>query len=370
MDRKSLIAELKGRSTLLFPETRARMAAFVEKLEASPADNTKKLSALKKASLEDTAKLQEFNRLRTLTVENLIVASSNAASFFRKVDLAADEEPMIENTTGLVTKARVIGEDGKPHMTQAFKSLIRQLVPLSWVSTDILEYPLVDIYKGPIGQDVLNAVPLSRDLGFAIDFKLWPLVQALPVALWKLTGKPEARTFVLHPNINALNVPAGNLLDMHTEGAFNFNVVKGIVKWFMQMSGVFPDGPTVPEVIFVPSVDTTAFIDQIDLNSRGDNPAVEQIFTGGYVTNIGGKKIVIVGDSTLDPSAGIAYVRTNKPIGEWYTKPDLDINWPNSASQIPPEWVAENKGKTFMKKVFGAATPLPWTVNMLAVRYK
>lgn len=370
MDRKQLIAELKGRSTLLFPETRATLTAFIEKLEASPADNTKKLSALKKASLEDTAQLQEFNRLRTLTVENLIVAASNAASFFRKVNLEADEEPMIENTTGLVTKARVIGEDGKPHMTQAFKSLIRQLVPLNWVSTDILEYPLVDIYKGPIAQDVLNAVPLSRDFGFKIDALLWKLVQALPVARWNLAGKPEARTFVLHPNIIATNVPDGNLLDMHTEGAFNFNVVKGIVKWFMQMSGVFPDGPTVPEVIFVPSIDTTAFIDQIDLNSRGDNPAVQQIFTGGYVMDVGGKAIVIVGDATIDPAAGIAYVRTNKPIGEWYTKSSLDINWPNNSSQIPPEWVAENKGKTFMKKPFGAATPLPWTINMLAVMYK
>lgn len=369
-DRTQFITDLKGRALLLFPDQRTRLNAFLKTAEEATPEKTQKLADLKKASLTDPARLRDYNRIRTLAVENLIIASSNAATFFNKVTLADDEEPMLENTTGMEAKARLIGEDGKPHMTQVIKSLVRQLIPLSWVSTDELEYVLVDIYKGRVGQDILNAVPLARDLGFKLDKMLWQLVTALPVATFKLTGRPESRTFVLHSNIVSTNVPTGNLLDFSAETAFNFNVVKGIVKWFMQMANIFPGGPTTPQVIFVPSIDVTAFIDALTLTASGLNPAVNQIFTGGYVTNIGGMDIAIVGDATLDPAAGLAYVRTSKPIGEWYTKPGLDVNYPENTSQIPSDWIRENKGRTFMKKVFGAVTPLPWTINMLAVKYK
>jgi hypothetical protein len=370
-DRKQLLADLKGRARLLFPGARDVLTKFVELAEKNGTEeNLKKLVALKRAAVSDNAKLQELNRLRILTVDNFITPLSNAGSFFRKVNLAADEEPMLENTTGQETKARFIGEDGKPHMTQIIKELARRLIDLSWISTRELEYPLVDIYRGQVGQDILNAAPLARDLAIATDQKLWPLIKALPVATFVLSGKKPNRTFVLHSAINPANVPAGNLLDMSSEGEFNFEVLKGIVKYFMQMANVFPDGPTAPEAIFVPSLDVTAFIDALELDSNSTSPAMEQIFTDGYVTSIGGKTIVIVGDATLDPAAGIAYVRTNKPIGEWYTKTSLDVNYPENTNQIPGDWIRENKGRTFIKKVFGAVTPLPWTLNMLAVKYK
>lgn len=369
MDRKQFLADLRGRGALLFPATRERLNAYLDKAEAGGTEeNFKKLIQLKRDAVSDVTKLQELNRLRILTVENLVVAVSNAGSFFTKVTLEEDEEPMLENTTGQEMKARFIGEDGKPHMTQLMRNLSRKLIDLSWVSTDILEYPLIDIYRGKIGQDILNAAPLARDLGLRIDAELWKLIKALPVATWVQTGPPAKRTFVLHSSIIPANVPAGNLLNLASEGSFNFNVIKAIVKFYMQMGNIF--GSMVPEAIFVPSIDVTAFIDAITLTSDGRNPAVQQIFEGGFVTNVGGMKIVIVGDAQLDPADGLAYVRTSKAIGEWYTKPSMDVTFPENPDQISVKGLKENKGETFIKKVFGAVTPLPWTVNMLAVKYK
>lgn len=368
-DRKQFIADLRGRSQLLFPTARERLGAYLDKAEANGTEeNLQKLTVLKRESISDGAKLQEINRMRVLTVENLIVPMSNAGTFFTQISLQEDEEPMLENTTGQEMKARFIGEDGKPHLTQIMKNLSRKLIDLFWISTDILEYPLIDVYRGRIGQDILNAAPLARDLGLKIDVELWKLIKALPVATWVQTGPPAKRTFVLHSSIIAANVPVGNLLDLHTEGAFNFNVIKAIVKFYMQMGNIF--GAMVPQAIFVPSIDVTAFIDAITLQSEGTNPGVQQIFEGGFITNIGGTRIVIVGDPMLDPAAGLAYVRTNKAIGEWYTKPSLDVTYPENPSQISNKAIKENKGETFIKKVFGAVTPLPWTVNMLAVKYK
>lgn len=368
-DRKQFLTDLRGRGALLFPAARERLTAFLDKAEAAGTEeNQRKLIELKRESLSDATKLTELNRLRVLTVENLVVAVSNAGSFFTQVTLDADEEPMLENTTGQEMKARFIGEDGKPHLTQLMKNLSRKLIDLAWVSTDILEYPLIDIYRGKIGQDILNAAPMARDLGLRIDAELWKLIQALPVATWVQTGPPAKRTFVLHSSIIAANVPVGNLLNLSGEGAFNFNIIKAIVKFYMQMGNIF--GQMQPQAIFVPSIDVTAFVDALTLTSDGRNPAVQQIFEGGFVTNLGGMKIVIVGDSMLDPAAGLAYVRTSKAIGEWYTKPSLDVTFPENPDQISAKALKENKGEMFMKKVFGAVTPLPWTVNMLAVKYK
>jgi hypothetical protein len=369
-DRKQFIADLRGRAALLFPGARERLTAFLQKAEENGTpENVKKLIELKRAAISNGTALQDLNRLRILSVENLIVPMSNAGSFFRSISLQQDEEPMLENTTGQEMKARFIGEDGKPHMTQILKNLARKLIELGWVSTRILEYPLVDVYRGQVGQDVLNAAPMARDLALAIDQQLWKLIKALPVAAWVQTGPPASRTFVLHSTIIAANVPVGNLLDMSAQGAFNFEVIKAIVKFYMQMGNIF-DGVTSPEAIFVPSIDVGSFIDALTLTSNSLNPAVQQIFTDGYVTNLGGKQIVIVGDAQLDPALGLAYVRTNKPIGEWYTKPSMDISYPENPSQISEAAILENKGRAFIKKVFGAVTPLPWTVNMLAVKYK
>jgi hypothetical protein len=43
---------------------------------------------------------------------------------------------------------------------------------------------------------------------------------------------------------------------------------------------------------------------------------------------------------------------------------------PSDPGQIPLEWRTENKGRIMMRQPFGAVTPLPWTVRMLAVKYK
>jgi hypothetical protein len=370
-ERKKFLDDLKARSAILFPAAREQLTKFISTAETnSTEENVQKLIQLKKDALSDPTKLMEFNRLRTLVVENLVTAQSNAASFFTKVNLEEDEEPMLENTTTQFMKARFIGEDGKPHMTQIIKNLARQLIPLGWVSTRELEYPLVDIYKGRVGQDVLAAAPLADGITRAMDVELWKLIKALPLTTFKVTGPELQRTFVLDPSIVPANVPTGNKLDLHAEGKFNFNVIKAIVKFYMQFGNVF--GQTiVPEVVYIPAIDSANFVDDVSLTTAVlGNPALTQIFENGYVTNFGGKNLILVGDPTLDPADGYAYVRTNKPIGEWYTKPSLDLNYPANPQQIPADWIRENKGRTFMKKVFGAATPLPWTIRMLAVKYK
>lgn len=369
-ERQKFLDDLKARSAILFPDAREQLSKFVATAESNGTEeNVQKLIQLKRDAVSDPAKLMEFNRLRTLVVENIVTAKSNAASFFRKVNLEEDEEPMLENTTGQVMKARFIGEDGKPHMTQLIRQLARQLIPLSWVSTRELEYPLVDIYKGRVGQDVLRAAPLADAIVRAMDTELWKLIKALPVKTYKITGPELQRTFVLDPSIVPANVPTGNRLDLHTEGGFNFNVIKAIVKYFFIYGNVFGDS-IVPEVVFIPALDAANFIDAVDFTTDANNPAVKQVFEGGWVTSFGGRNLTLVADPTLDPADDYLYVRTNQPIGEHYSKTSLDINYPENPQQIPTDWIRENKGRTFMKKPFGAVTPAPWTIRMLAVKYK
>jgi len=369
MDRAEFFKNLKGRASILTASTAARLSKFIDQCEANATpENMAKLSALRRRALDDRAAMQELNRARSITVDNFVVAQSNASSFFNRVNLDADEAPILENITGQEMKARLIGEDGKPHLTQILKNLARTVVPLSWLSTRQFEYPLVDLYRGDVSQSLIEAAPLARDLAIAQDQALWPLIKALPKAVWVQTGPAATRTFVLHSAIDPANIPPGNFLDMTSEGAFDFNIIKAIVKWFMQMGNTFGEA-IIPKVIYVPSIDVGGFIDQITLNTF-PNVISNQIFEDGYVLSFGGKTMAIVGDSTLPVAAHTCYVRSNLPIGDFFRKPSMDEVLPSDPSQIPLIWRTENKGRIMMRQPFGAVTPLPWSVRMLAVKYK
>jgi hypothetical protein len=374
MNRAELLQSIKARFPLLPIDARERLTRFVEQAGGADADTKRKELVLlaEEAIKGNNTKYQELNRLRAIVVDNFVVAQSNAGSFFDQIKLEADEEPILVNDTGLEMKARVIGEDGRPHLTQILKKMSKTPIPLELVSTRLLEYPLRDLYRGTsVRDDVLNAAPLSRDLSIAIDQKLWVLIKALPVAAYVTTGAESARAYVLHSAIKAANIPSGNLIDVTgTSGAkFNFVVIKAIVKYFIQVGNTFGD-PLMPKAIFVPSVDLSGFIDDISLTSDGTNPGVQQIFENGYVVSLAGRSIMLVGDATLDPALGLAYVSTNKPIGKWFTKPSLDQTIPGSTEEIPVDWRLENKGRVAMQKVFGAVTSNRWGMNMLAVKYK
>lgn len=388
INRLQYIQGLKARAEHLHQgETASRLVATFDQAlamlkdpEAVKKSDTYLGDLLRGARDEREAKIirgpkqMELNALRVTTIDNFMVGSSNAASFFDAVNLAEDEEPWIENTTRQETEVRYIGQDGKARKTTILKADEGTRVDLRTLSTEEIEYLVTDIYKGDMKTPAMANIDLSYDLMQQNDQLLWAQVQGLIGNDFSYTGRKTARTINFHSSVKVANLPAGNLLlptlangdARATTSTFDLECLKAIIEYIGKWgSNAFRDGELRLGTIFVPSGDMFGWIGQVDVDTR-ENPITTQIFTSGYVVNFAGTSFTIVGDNTLDPAAGLAYVQTNKSVGEFFTKTSMDkvfIDDSISNQKL-------NRESISMSKVVGAGLPAQKRVNAAAVRYK
>jgi len=371
MDRKKFLRELKGRSALILnDECREKAQNFFAEAEKVVGDEARDRDFFEKckAARKNPEIADELARLRVNTVQNFVLASTNAGTFFNSVTLGADEIPYIENTTRQEISVSYIGQDGREHAVQARKPQSQTRVDLHAIATDDYEYRLVDMMTGDIKGPSLANVFMNYDLTQAIDQKLWPYVTGA-VGAFVTTGPKEARTYLAHSSVNPANLPTTNLLTPAgntTSTMWRKECMDKVLTYSGQWgSNAFVDGAIAPQVVFIPSSHIFGWLEQVSLTSEG-NALVTQIFENGYVLNYGGTSWTLVGDSTLDPDAGMAYVRTNKAIGDFYTKPTMD----NVIVDDSPKLRKQNKESVSMMKVMGAGLPSPWKVNMIGVQYR
>jgi hypothetical protein len=106
------------------------------------------------------------------------------------------------------------------------------------------------------------------------------------------------------------------------------------------------------------------FLDEVTFTTP-TNSKVEEIFENGFILSYGGVNWTFIGDATLDPEEGLAYVKFSKPIGMYFTKPGLDQTFEDESIQMQKQ----NKGSVSMNKVVGWGLPINWFVNVAAVQY-
>lgn len=309
--------------------------------------------------------VRELNALRVTAVDNFLLASSNALTFFDTVNLQPDEAPWIENSTRQEMSIRYIGQDGKPKSMNVQKNNAHTRVDLAILSTDRYEYPIVDLYTGDAKSPALANIDMEYDFRQRIDAILWPLVKG-QIGAFGLTGAKASRVYVPHSSIATANLPTSNLLTPTDTGAattWRKSCLDAIIDYCASWgSNAFRDGELKPEVIYIPSSDVKGWLDNITISSV-ENSLTRQIFESGWVVSYGGTTFTLVGDSTLDPDDGRAYVKLNKSIGEYFTKTSLDTTVTNTYPQ-------QNREDVSMSKVYGAGLPSPKKVNLCAVQYR
>ena len=298
-------------------------------------------------------------------INNFVVATANALTFFETVNLEPGDLPYVQNTTRQQVKVKYVGQDGGIGMVQALKGQDQVMVPLQTLASDDYEYVVMDIYTGDVKTPAMAQVDVAYDHSMAINSMFWPLIDS-SIGAFQLTGAKHLRTFNPHSAINVKNLPTTNLLTpAGTTGTSGWRkecldvVLRYCAAWG---TNCFADGPINPKAIYLPSSDLLGMLDQITLTSFG-NVAVNEIFENGYLMNYGGKQFVLVGDTTLDPDKGRAYLQTNKALGLYFTKPSMD-------KVIPTPNEKQNKESITMMKVIGNAVPEPWRVNVAAVQYR
>lgn len=373
-----LDAVLKGlrarANNMLMPATAATVVKRYDKMIANREGDLKKTTEegwkdlVVRSLAGDAAATAEVVRTRITRVNNFLTAMSSAMSFFQEQALADNEAPYIQNHSMNEVLIAGMGPDGGWNLGKPVKYQQTQAVLLDMIASEVIEYPIFDIYQGSLASEMQALFNIARDLNSKISTKLWSFLQGALVSSFTTTGPLVSRHFVTQSNIFQANLPVGNKIDMPgltTTTQFVKAALDVILRYATQFAGVFEDGDLQPQVVFVPSVHAMGFLDTITMTTA-ENPLMGQVVETGYVTNYGGRKWVIMPDPTLDPTAGLAYVRMNKPVGIHFTKPGAD----REVTEQTIEMKLANKARSGMAKAFGAGMPLPWAVNVLAVHYQ
>lgn len=379
MNRQQYLDFLKERSKLLQGAVAEKVTASLTAMrEGMTPENEKKVYDLIKAAQANgkgSAEALQLANARIETVNNFIWGSSNALQFFTEVDLATGDTPWIENTTNHEIRVDYIGQDGRAKKTQTVAENEQADVQLHTLSTEELEYYVMDIYRGDVKTPQLANVDLAFDLMMKVDVILWGHIDSrilAPSATFNYTNSSKAlRHFNPHSSIKVANlpttnllIPAGNSTTTKWRKACMDLVLNYVASWG---SNAFKDGPLTPVSVILPSKHLMGFLDEIQSFTEAQpNSKVEEIMQTGFILTYGGVRWNFIGDSTLDPARGRAYVRMNKPIGTFFTKKSHDKVLVDNSIEMQKE----NKESVVMTKVIGAGLPSQYMLNIVAVQYK
>lgn len=304
----------------------------------------------------------------TLTVErvnNYLTATTNPLSFFDVRNLSDSEDFSYINETGQEIGVADVGQDGKARTAQLVRNQDRSAIRHHILSTDELEFPLVDVVRGVIADPSKAQMIAARDLSLKLATKLWTTISDCAGG-FVTTGAKQSRTYNAHSSIQTDNFPTTNVVDNSADAAFKLNSLISAHEYGAQWGQVFGQ-EIYPVEIRVPSKLVLGMAREISATTQITQQSLSnQIATDGYVHDLYGKNVVIRGDEMLSSgTAAKVYVRFNRPLGTIFFKPGLDKYYTmlNMAK-------GQNLGSVKVGKVWAVAVPTPNKVNMLQIQVK
>lgn len=329
-------------------------------------------SRLIRQSFEDRQKRKELAQYREFEILSDLFAIPFAMAPFQAINLSADELPLL-----LFPKARqyftvrYLGNDGGARQDQWRQTKDVEQHEMRTISTDKVEFPLVDIQQGNVNEMSTIQDQLRFDMEMQLDKEAQDVIDGLE------TDSGLRALLNLHPLINTANIPDRNHLDL-SDGTQELTIGKwksilDHVASFGQ--GVDPDRSlTISSVIMSPQNlrDQWDFVDLVSGFSgagtvQPDTDEIiltstrEEIFNTGMMNSAWGFSWTSMANARL--AKGRMYVFMNQPVGWFFTKTELDrlIIWDG------PDEVAENYGQIVWRRVYQFVTPDLWKHRILIV---
>jgi hypothetical protein len=343
-------------------------------------DRNELMSLLKKSYMDQKVSA-EIAQYRNFEITSDLLAMPFALGAFQSINLSADELPMIITPKARqYFQVRYIGQDGGPHQDQWRTTKSAENIEMNMLSTDKIEYPLMDLQQG----DVNAFSVINEQLRFDMEMKIDDL------ALQNLdSGKVVSGLKALlniHPLINQANLPDTNYLDLTNTGTYGTAntwtlprlkaLLDHISKWGF---GFDPDGAiTIQSMIMSPqnARDSWDYVDLVSgynsANALVDSPTNtipssmrENIMsTGGMIQSGWGHSWTTQYNARL--AKGRAYVFTNQPVGWFFTKSEWDktIEWKDH-----PDFVDQNIGQVVQKKTARFYMPSLWAYRYVIIDF-
>lgn len=356
----------------------------------NPADY-KELAQLMQQSMQDQSLQVELAQYRNFEITSDIQAIPFALGAFQQINLSADELPqMITPRTRQYFNVRYIGQDGGARQDQWRTARQAVNIEMRLLSTDRVEYPLMDLQQGDVNEfDIINA-----QLRFDMEMKIETAALDVLNANYSATGIKALLN--VHPTINKDNIPDGNYLDLRdvpTYGPLNVFTITRLKAILNHMAmwgfGFDPDGPISLSTMIMSPLNARDSWDYIDLVSGwdtegktwgtpdtsgrlSDDPRTtvptamrEQIWSGGgMLQNAWGYRWSTQYNPRL--SKGRLYIFTNQPVGWFFTKTEWDriIEWRDL-----PDFIEQNIGAVLHRRAIQFFMPDLWRYRFLVVDF-
>jgi hypothetical protein len=350
-------------------------AKFFEELldsTSNPEKIAKRNEFLERAKNDPIAR-QQLCAIRVETLSNYILASVNIIPmFFDIVNLADDERPVIQNTTEQEIKVTYVTRDGGVKTVSVQKDDDEVLVPLRMLTTDVVRYKRVDIYRGSIVDTALKVLRLAYDLANQEDAQGYTLLTgATGLGAFTFTGKKANYTYLANSRIQTGNLPTTNdivLGDNSGATLFRYKVFRAAQKYADQWAGCFPEGNLAPTGrVLVPSGDASDIAEEILPSGNTNNSVADQLLETGYArVNYLGRTWTMIVDNTLPLKSCL--VEYNRKPGRVYHKPSQDREVVKGEGNYDLD--RKNDEERYNQKVFGAYIPSNTRVNFARIKFR
>lgn len=307
---------------------------------------------------------------------NIVTADTVWMSFFEPRSLGDTDYLLIVNDTrGRQITIDSIGQDGGRETVQSqVDQRTPVVVPGHIRTTPWIEYPIKDFYKGMVKDIALAQFDLARDKAYrqdqlAFSYLSVDSADTRYVENFVLTGADKDRDILAHPGVVVANLPTGNLITLagNTNGSLLRKelfdaVIEYVTSWG---SNTLEGGTMRPLELIVSSKHQTDFLKQLSFK---DVPGymLDQVFEGGMVVKYGGYTWIITGVNTLAPTHGVAYLRTDMPVGIWAEKPSFAEQIVDDSAQLR----SLNKGRMTEVWAESVAMPRHWRKRTAAFRFR
>jgi len=349
-------------------------------------DDLKKYAELlKRAGFSSKSDMTAWNELaayREFELTYDVMASPWALSGFQVVNLNDDELPLItiprsRNLQRFAVQHISIDGETSRNQWRSTKDILQ--LEMEMLATEKVSYRLMDLQVG----DVNESDAIQRELKYDLDMKVDSLALAQIDAGLMESGLRSI--LKVHPNINILNIPDKNYLDLtavETAGKLSIGKLKTILAHIVMFGtiGGADEQFQISNIQVSPQnmQDPWDFVSMVsgwDSASDGINPdpagtipepVRQQIYNTGMFTNAWGQSFSWVPNSTL--RKGRLYVFTNKPIGWCFMKPGLDklLTWDERTN---PDYAERNYGEMMFKKAISFYMPDIWRQRYLVVDF-
>lgn len=307
----------------------AQVASFFDNLLKSTTDPEmirKRSEFFDKLQNGDPVTKHQFAAARMESFDNFLMARLDWINQYATVQtLGEDEWPIEQNTTKTEVTCYYVGEKGTAKLQKLTKDLPELRVPIRLLTTPVVRYTEMDLYRGNIVQAALETINLTFDLANKENYEFFQMLKnnAFKTA-WDFSNAKKAKwPFVTNSYIDQNNLPAGN--DITVTGAssstyFDFTTLDEIIDWSMRWNGLSAEGDIRPTGrIRLPSSHVKKFGSTITPGGATSNKVADELLEKGW-TGVRYRDInwVFIGDATLPASEHICYPEFNfKPARYW-----------------------------------------------------